>query len=148
MKLKEQKGVTGIDIAISIVVLFIFVSLIASLIYNYNVSVKESARKTQALDLAINEIENIKKEGFLSKYEGINSRSTTYADGTVIEKNKAIEDNEGFFKTVSIMDYTDISGKENEEKDIVKKITVKISYMSNWNEENIELSTIITKENV
>jgi len=35
-KIRSQKGYTGIDIAISVIVIFIFVSLIAMLIYNFN----------------------------------------------------------------------------------------------------------------
>ena len=146
MNIRKENGVTGIDISIAIVVLFIFVSLIASLIYNYNVSVKESTRKTQALNLAIDEIEKVKKNGF-SKYETLNSKSTTYEDGTTIENNRSIEGNEGFFKTIEITDYTDIEGNENEQKDIVKRVTVIISYKSKGELQEIKLSTLLTKEN-
>ncbi|MCI8412299.1 MAG: type II secretion system protein [Clostridia bacterium] len=128
MKLKSEKGFTGIDIAISIVVLFIFVSLIASLIYNYNISSKEATRKSTALELAINEIENIKTK----EIDAINNETTETTE-------------EGFFKTIEIKDYADIA-KEPKEENIVKKVTVKISYMSNGKEENVELSTIVTKE--
>ena len=146
MNIRKENGVTGIDISIAIVVLFIFVSLIASLIYNYNVSVKESTRKTQALDLAIDEIEKVKKNGF-SKYEKLDKNSTQYNDGTEIENNQSIAGNEGFFKTIEITDYTDIKGNENEQKDIVKRVTVIISYKSKGESQEIELSTLLTKEN-
>ena len=147
MNIRKEKGVTGIDISIAIVVLFIFVSLIASLIYNYNVSVKESTRKTQALNLAIDEIEKVKKNGF-SKYEKLDKNSTQYNnDGTKIENNQSIAGNEGFFKTIKITDYTDIKGNENEQKDIVKRVTVIISYNSKGESQEIELSTLLTKEN-
>lgn len=146
MNIRKENGVTGIDISIAIVVLFIFVSLIASLIYNYNVSVKESTRKTQALNLAIDEIEKVKKNGF-SKYEKLDKNSTQYNDGTKIENNQSIAGNEGFFKTIKITDYTDIKGNENEQKDIVKRVTVIISYKSKGESQEIELSTLLTKEN-
>lgn len=134
MKLKSEKGFTGIDIAISIVVLFIFVSLIASLIYNYNVSSKEATRKSTALELAINEIESIKTK----KIDDINNVT-----------NEATAQ-EGFYKTIIVEDYNEIAQNigilETKEKNIVKKVTVKISYMSNGKEEKVELSTIVTKE--
>lgn len=142
MNIRKENGVTGIDISIAVVVLFIFVSLIASLIYNYNVSVKESTRKTQALNLAIDEIEKVKKNGF-SKYENLDKNS----DGTEIENNQSIAGNEGFFKTIEITDYTDIEGNENEQKDVVKRVTVIISYKSKGESQEIELSTLLTKEN-
>lgn len=135
MKLKSEKGFTGIDIAISIVVLFIFVSLIASLIYNYNVSSKEATRKSTALELAINEIESIKTK----KFDDINN------DPSINNVTNEATAQKGFYKTIIVEDYAEIVTGEKE-RDIVKKVTVKISYMSNGKEEKVELSTIVTKE--
>ena len=64
MKVKSEKGFTGSDIAISVVVLFIFISLISMLIYNFNSQTKEVELKSEATYLAIDEIENIKNLGF------------------------------------------------------------------------------------
>ena len=64
MKIKSEKGYTGIDIAISVVVLFIFVSLIAVLSYNFNSRTREIELASEATYLAIDEIENIKNAGF------------------------------------------------------------------------------------
>ncbi len=62
MKIRKENGFTGIDIAISVVVIFIFVSLIAFLIYSFNSSSKEVEYKSEAITIAVQEIETIKNE--------------------------------------------------------------------------------------
>ena len=46
-----------------------------------------------------------------------------------------------------VADYTDLEGKTDKTKDIVKKVNVKITYMFKAKEQTVELSTILTKEN-
>ena len=135
-KVRSQNGYTGIDIAISIIVIFIFVSIIAVLIYRFKSSSKEIELKSKATYIAINEIEDIKSKGM----EAIE-------EGQVEQVENASTDEEGFFKTIIIQDYTQIEGNEEKIQGLVKKVTVKISYMFQAKEQNVELSTVITKEN-
>ena len=135
-KVRSQNGYTGIDIAISIIVIFIFVSIIAVLIYRFNSSSKEIELKSKATYIAINEIEDIKSKGM----EAIE-------EWQVEQVENASTDEEGFFKTIIIQDYTQIEGNEEKIQGLVKKVTVKISYMFQAKEQNVELSTVITKEN-
>ncbi len=144
MNLKNEKGVTGIDISISVVVIFIFVSIIAVILANIKNTSKELDRKSEALYIAINEIENVKNQGF-SKFESLNKNSTQDMDGNSLVNQPT--GTEGFYKTISVLDYADIEGNEYKIPNLVKKVTVKISYMYNGTEENVELSTILSKEN-
>lgn len=139
MKIKSEKGFTGIDIAISVVVIFIFVSLIAILIYNFNSSSKEVELKAQAVDLAIEEIENMKKIDF-QEIENI-SQVNNNSEYIPIQE---IDGKEGFFKRIEILDYNDINS--NRTPGIIKKITVQIIYKFKGQEQTIELSTILSKE--
>lgn len=143
MNLKNEKGVTGIDISIAVVIIFIFVSIIAIIIANLNNSSKELDRKSEAIYIAINEIENIKNQGF-SKYETLNKESTQDMDGNSFVNQPT--ETEGFYKTISVLDYTEIEGNEDKVPNIVKKVTVTISYMFNGKEEKVELATILSKE--
>ena len=68
MKFYSEKGYTGVDIAISVIVIFIFVSLISFLIYRFNSSAKEVELKSEATSIAVEEIEKVKQDGF-EKYE-------------------------------------------------------------------------------
>ena len=62
MKIRSEKGYTGIDIAISVVVLFLFVSLIATMSYQVNSSVNGVKLKSEATQIAVEEIEKLKNE--------------------------------------------------------------------------------------
>lgn len=70
MYIKEEKGLTGIDIAISVIILTIFIALIANLIANINLNSENIERKTSATSYAIREIEKIKASGYIDSYEG------------------------------------------------------------------------------
>ena len=55
-------------------------------------------------------------------------------------------DTEGFYKTVSIKDYTDIEGNEDKIPNLVKQVTVKITYMFKAKEQSVELTTVLSKD--
>ena len=146
MKIKSNKGFTGIDIAISVIVLFIFVSLIAVLVYNNNSSSQELELKTEATYLAIDEIEKIKNNGF-EKYESLNKDSTQDEDGNPLNQSVPVApDTEEFYKTITVKDYTDIEGNEGKIPNLVKQVTVKITYMFKAQEQSVELTTILSKD--
>lgn len=131
MCFKNEKGYTGIDIAISVVVLFIFVSLIAFLSYGFNSSAKELELKSQALNIAIDEIEKIKSTITM---DNINTLDTQTKETTT----------QGFYQTITIKDYADINLSKT--PGLVKRITVKIQYMFQNKQQTIELSTLVVKE--
>lgn len=51
---------------------------------------------------------------------------------------------EGYYKTITVQDYKDI--EPSAQADVVKKVTVKVSYMFQGKEQSVELSTILSKE--
>lgn len=133
VKMKSERGYVGVDIAISIIVLFIFVSLIATLSYRVNSSSKEIELKSKATEIAILEMEAIKNK----TWEDITTEDISYRETTEIEQ--------GYDRTIIVEDYHDID--ETKKPDIVKKVTVRIQYRFKGKEETIEFSTIIAKEN-
>ncbi len=139
MNIRSERGFTGIDISVSVIIIFIFVSIIATLVYQINSTSKEIQLKSEATYLAINEIENIKNQGF----EAYKDRSIS-GGNSIVTQDEEVQ--EGYFKTTTIIDYTDIQGNEEKTKDIVKKATVKISYMYKAKEQTVELSTVLSKE--
>lgn len=145
MELKKQEGFTGIDISIAIIILLIFVSIIATLSYQMNSAYKEIERRGQAIEIAVEEIEKIKNDGF-EKYQGLYATSITDNEGNDLV-NQEIEGKQGYTKTIIIKDYTEITGNEDKIKDAVKKATVKIAYQSKGEEQTVELSTILSKDN-
>ena len=71
--MKSEKGYTGVDIVISVIVLFIFVSIIATLSYSFNSSAKEIELKSKATEIAITQIETMKNITILD--EGVTIKS-------------------------------------------------------------------------
>ena len=134
MNLREQKGFAGSDIIISVIILFIFVSLISTMFYNFNVSGKELERRSEAVNIAVSQIEQIKINGF-----------SQLINGTDISCNKeTIEGKEGYYKTITVEDYADTD--ETKQRDVVKKVNVKITYKFKNQEQYVELSTILSIE--
>lgn len=143
MRIKSERGAVGVDIAIAIVVMFLFVSIIATLSYRFQSGNEEITLKSQALDIAVKEIERIKKEGF-ETYETMNSTSDT----GITNKDLGQEDskNEGFYETVIVEDYTEIvENNENIISNLVKKVTVTINYTFKAQTQEVSLSTVLSK---
>lgn len=139
MKIKNEKGIVGADIAISVVVIFIFVSLISMLIYNINLLTVGQERMSEAIYIAINEIEGLKIDG----YDMYKDSNLSVNNGVVVDNEMA---KEGYYKTITVIDYTDLEGNEDKTAGIVKKATVTISYMHNGESQSVELSTVLSKE--
>lgn len=144
MSIKEEKGISGIDIVVSVIILTIFITLIGNIITNINLNSKDIERKTQATSYAVDEIETIKASGYLATYEdkGINQED--------IISEQDINDESGYFtgyhKKVTIKDYQLIKNDTTKEKNVLKQLTVEISYKSRSKDKNIQISTYITKE--
>ena len=133
MKLKSQKGYTGIDIAISVVVLFIFISLISFLSYQFNSTTLEIKQKAEAIQIAVEEIERVKNGLAFSQIESLNN-----------DEYKTQEIKTGFWETIFVEDYANL--KPEKTAGLVKKIKVQIQYKGKKEIQTIELSTILTKE--
>ena len=133
MHIKEEKGVTGVDIVISVIIITIFIALIANLIANININSKNIERRSQAISYAVDESYNnkgIQQQDILTD-EDINDENGKFT---------------GFHKTIYISDYVYIKGDSTKQNDLVKQITVKIAYNTSSGEKSEEISTYITKE--
>lgn len=145
MDIRSQKGYTGIDIAISVIVITIFISLIAVLIYRFNSSSNEVQLKSKATEIAIDEIEKVKAAGFKT-YEEMDQTTKEDKEGNSLV-NQSVEEEHGFYKTISVEDYTDTENNEDKISNLVKRVTVTISYMVKGQEQQVSLSTLLSKEN-
>lgn len=142
MIIKEEKGVTGIDISISLIVITIFISMIASLIANININAEDTQRKTKATSYAIQEIEKIRALGYSTEYEGKGINEEEILKEEDILENQSFT---GYHKKILIKDYVLISNDNAKEANLVKEITVEISYKLAGKEKNIKISTYISQ---
>lgn len=145
MKLRKHNGYTGIDIAISVVVIFIFVSILSTLFYNLNSSSKEIKLQSEATFIAVDEIEKMKNIDFeeIENLSIANGNSQYYPTDTTKEVEE-IETRPGFYKRIIIEDYADIDNSK--EPGLVKNVKVQIKYMFKGKEQMVELSTVLSKE--
>lgn len=142
--MKSERGFTAIDVSIAIILIFIFVSILAVLFFQYNNSSQELERKSQATYYAISEIEQIKNSNF-DEYIGMGiTQIDTIEEGNIQAENESgnIEDTE-YYKTITVEDYS--LTRPEKKIDYVKTIKVQISYKFNNKTQTVELSTVKTK---
>ena len=143
MNIKSEKGITGMDIAISVILIAVFVSLISVLSFNIQKTQEDINRKSEATSYAIKIIEQIKLNGFSKLPEKGTNKIDGFEDGYIIDdKGKTTP----YYQEITVKDYSELEGNEEKEPEIIKIITVKISYKSGNKTENVEITTDITKE--
>ena len=129
--MKRNKGFTGVDIAISVVIFTIFVTVITSMFYNLSVTENRIQRKTEATNLAIKVIETMKVIEFDKLTEGM----------TINDINNLITDKievpNGYSVTVGVDNST--------YPDVIKIISVQIDYKSGKQDETINIETLVKK---
>lgn len=139
MKIKSERGVTGIDITVSILVITIFVSLIGVLIYNISAQSQSIERRTEAAYQTVNLIEQMK------------AKTVEELDALTEEEKSGFIEGTPYSKKIEVIDYKDMT-EENQQNDeiqygIVKKVTVTVSYKDGAKTEEISLSAIVTRGN-
>ena len=140
MKLKSQKGFTGIDVTIAVLIVTIFAGMITALYGNYAKTSKDIERKAQAVDYAINAIESAKSRSaeFFNEENAKREEIIEYDNGDI---------NKGFSTTTRISDYATLGYREDAELGYVKRVKVTVSYKLSKETKTVELTTFISKEN-
>lgn len=142
MYIKGEKGLTGIDIAISIIIITIFISVLANLIMNINLNSEKTKRMEIAAAYAVQEIEQLKAKGYIDEYnnKGVDNEDVISEKDIMDEKNNFT----GYSKTTTIKDYVLIKNDKSKQKNLLKELTVTVSFKLGNNTENIDISTYIT----
>lgn len=150
MIVKNEKGITNIDLTVSIILITIFIALIATIMYTINANFNSIERRTEATNYAINEIESLKAKNFEDLLDTPIDGTNDFVNIIVKEGegNTANEKATGFSKKITITDYSNLP--ENQDDDtilsgLVKKVTVEIAYKDKNRIETVELSTVIAK---
>lgn len=141
--MKNEKGFTGIDIVVSVIIITIFIALIANLIANINLKSTGIERKSEATSYAVQEIEKIKAQGYKSDYEDKGVSSIDVLEEQDININGKFS---GYHKKTIIKDYVLIQNDSTKEANLVKEITVQISYLLANKEQNVEITTVVVKD--
>lgn len=149
-KLKTQRGITGIDITISIIIIMLFISIIATLSINISTSVASKERMnlaTECISKIMEELDRLEYDNIeiISNFETIKT-NVGYSSNTLKQAVKEIllEEDAGY-------DVLDVSIKtenwyaEGKTTDLLKKLTVKVTYKLNQKDQTIEVSRLKPK---
>jgi len=154
-KLKSEKGITGIDLTVSLIIITLFISIIVALSANLSTSLASKRR----LEVATNCMTEIMEKLDEIDYESVVISSTesentitdianrTFTAGTFEAEVKEILSKDEY-KILTVDIYKEGYLPEGENLDLVKKVTVKIKYKINNKEEKIEFTRLKTKYNV
>lgn len=126
MKIKSEKGMTGVDLSIAIIIIILFISLISTLIYNYSKNSKELSRKSVATSIIIDVLEYAKS----TEYQNLTQENI---DNYCLAKAQ-----DGYKLTATLEELTDIDAK---------KVIVIVKYMVNKEEKSLEIYTTVKNSN-
>lgn len=146
MNLKSEKGFTGIDITVALIIITLFVSIITVIFYNITKSSKEMERNSEATYIATDIIEKFKASNYDELKTTTNEENDNYVS---IEQYN--QDNKGIISDINITDGYTVSinveqyNPEGETLDIVKIVKVKVEYKLGTEVKNVELKTTLTR---
>lgn len=132
MNIRSEKGITNIDITVSIILITIFVTIIGTLAYSINSNIMAMEKRTEAINYAINEIEKLKA----TNIDELESMEVSENIGST-----------GYYKKITVTDYADFEKNQGKGivRNLVKQVKVEISYKQGKETKTIDLSTLITK---
>ena len=151
MKIKNNKGITGVDVTIAVIILTIFVSLIANMFYNVSQIGNAVNRKSEATYVAVQVIEAVKQVDYDDLPTGETEDTTVITleelNTLLSEENKIVLKN-GYSVDINVENYKKIKGEtEGEElEDILKRVTVTVKYNEKAKAQTVELTTVVVRE--
>lgn len=151
MKIKNNKGLTGVDVTIAVIILTIFVSLIANMFYNVSQIGNAVNRKSEATYVAVQIIEAMKQVNYDDLPTGLTEDTTAInlekLNELLTDENKIVLKN-GYSVDINVENYKKIKGEtEGEElEDILKRVTVTVKYNEKAKEQTVELITVVVRE--
>jgi Tfp pilus assembly protein PilE len=137
LKNKLNRGFTTIDIAIGVVIIMVFTSIITTLFYNFYITTTSRNRNAMATNCLIDVIEQVK----IMNYDEVNNDSVN----TVIENlinDKSIPN--GYTVTSDVTKYNSTQGN-TDKIDVIKILKVTLKYSVGNKEEKVEISTLLTR---
>lgn len=151
MKIKTEKGITNIDLTISIIFMTLFVALIVTIMYTINANSYSIEKRAQAISYAINEIENLKAQNFEDLQDTPTDGTNDFTNITIEkgENHTVIKKATGFSKRITITDYANLPENQNDNtivSGLVKKVTVEIAYKDEKEIQTVALSTVLVNQ--
>lgn len=161
MNFKSNKGYTGADISIALIILLIFIPTIGAIIFNITLANNNTKRKVNAMNFATSILEIAKetdydklklenteeKEEFLDKINekfGITSENGEFS--LKDENNTSYKVKVTITKYIDTEEYASSHDSTDEKKDLVKTITTEVEYPIGNETKKVNVSTVIKKK--
>ena len=134
--MNNERGFTTADIIVSLMVIVIFISIITSGFYNYYIASTGVSRNSAALAYTIDIIETVEEMHYSDvTQENVNNKiQQLYENKTIPESYKV---------SATIQKYNETAGNASK-KDLIKTLTVTVSYEVGKKIEQIQISRLIT----
>lgn len=124
MNFRNNKGFTGIDISVSVIIILILIPTIFGIVYNMQKTRVKTERQAEAVDIATNVLETVKN----TEYEEVTGSTYSYEGKNKVHYNVAIE----------------VQKMPNENvEDLLKKVKVTVTYPIGNETKSIDISTLI-----
>jgi len=149
-KLKSEKGITGIDLTISLILISIFLSIIVALSMNVSTSLSSKNRVDIASDCITEIMEKIDSMEY-ANVEIVDNRTIELDENYDTESlSKNIQDilKKEKYNILTIRVNAENYKPEGEVQDLLKKVTVTIIYKLNNENEQIQVTRLKPKYNV
>lgn len=138
MNLKNNKGYTGVDISIAMIIIMIFIPTLMAISYSIQKTSNDVKRKADAISIATEILEiakttayenldNMKEESYISLLETKYSKEVSYDINIEVEN------------------YYPEEVSEEDREDLVKKIKVIVTYPIGNKTKSIDISTLRSK---
>lgn len=142
----SQKGITTADVIVAVILITIFVTILTIASGTLTENNDEIKREAEALYYAIDAIETAKGEEF-SNFPKAGVNKITEIPGL---EDGYILSNDGnstpYYRSVKIQDFAELDGNIDKRAEVLKKITVSISYKQENEDKTVELSTVVSRE--
>ena len=155
MKFKSEKGFTGTDITVALIIILLFMSVISVVFFNITKSSKNIDRRSEATYIATSIIEAVKAQ----KYDDLKVTNDeiyvrqygqevqyTAKDNTTVSLGQIDKIEDGFTCILNVYNYIPEGDKQKEVNDLVKVVVVRVEYKLANEVKNVELTTTIVRQ--
>lgn len=159
MNLRNNKGYTGIDISVAMIIILIFIPTIFGIVYNLQKVRAKSEREANSINVATDVLEIAKSiaysdvtisenSGFIARLNNKYSNLQILNDENKLASCTYIDNNNIHYKIeINVANQYPSGIEESEKMDYVKKVTVTVTYPVGNSTKSINISTIL-KNNI
>ena len=157
MNFKSNKGYTGIDISIAMIIILVFIPTIFGIVYNLQKIRSRTERETIAVNIATDVLEIARSlnysEVFISnensEFKTIlnNKYSNLEISNNTVNCNYSDVNNIHYKIQVTVSNYYPADIEVQDQNDLVKQITAEVMYPVGNSTKSINISTVLQNKN-